>query len=230
MDCSQAYRHKLFCLFTTLLLSLFTASAVFAADFSLATLPNAHLADKHDYVSNPDNIINPQDKAAINQEARQLQEQLGVEVAIVAVNSIGENDAREFATDLFQHWGIGHKDKDNGLLILLVLKQRTIVFETGYGLEGVLPDAICYRLQQRYMVPDFKTDNFSAGMRKGMAAISEYLLASDLERQAMAEEPSSDSGLSPLLLIFLIILVLYLLRRQRGGGGRSGGGGASSRF
>lgn len=49
--------------------------------------------------------------------------------------------------------------------------QRSVVFETGYGLEGVLPDAICYRMQQRYMLPDFKAGDYSAGMQKGVEAV-----------------------------------------------------------
>lgn len=100
-----------------------------------------------DHVSNPDGIITPDDASRINQLLNVVEDSLGIEVAVVAVNSIGDQDARMFATDLFKHWGLGQKSKDNGLLIQLVTEpsQRSVVFETGYGIEGVLPDAICYR-------------------------------------------------------------------------------------
>ena len=119
-----------------------------AADYTIETIPNVRLSDRYNHVSNPDAIIRPDDVARINRLLQTVEDSLGIEVAVVAVESIGENDARMFATDLFQHWGLGKKGEDNGLLIQLVTGQRAVVFETGYGLEGVLPDAICYRLQQ----------------------------------------------------------------------------------
>ena len=70
-----------------------------------------------------------------------LQEANTSEVAVVALQSIGDNDIDDFATELFTRWGIG-KQNDNGLLVLLILDQRRITFRTGYGIEGILPDAI----------------------------------------------------------------------------------------
>lgn len=129
-------------------------SSVQAASYTVETVPNAHVSDRSNRVSNPDGIILPEDVATINQMLQLVEDSLSIEVAVVAIESIGDNDARMFATDLFKHWGIGKKGEDNGLLILLVTDpaQRAVVFETGYGIEGILPDAICYRLQQNYMI------------------------------------------------------------------------------
>ncbi|WP_301042351.1 TPM domain-containing protein, partial [Parabacteroides goldsteinii] len=170
-----------------LLVSLFPLQLSAAKDYTVETIPNVRLSDRNNHVSNPDRIIQPQDVDRINRLLQIVEDSLGIEVAVVAVESIGDNDARMFATDLFQHWGLGKKDKDNGLLIQLVTEptQRSVVFETGYGIEGVLPDAICYRLQQRYMIPDLKAGEYSTGMLKGVAAVKQYLMASDYERAAM---------------------------------------------
>lgn len=216
--------------------------------YSVQTVPNTHLEDRNNYVSNPDSLLSAQAVAQINAIAAQLQSTYGVEVAVVAVRNIGDNDAREFATELFQHWGIGQRDKDSGLLIQLVTEppQRSIVFETGYGLEGVLPDAICYRLQQRYMLPDLQNGDYSTGMVKGMSAVSDYLKGSELERNAMLDPVSAQAGAeesSPLMTVGGIIglLVLFFVFRKnpaalafilsifmRGGGGRGGGGSGGS--
>ena len=161
------------------------ASSIFAAkDYSIETIPNVRLSNWLNHVSNPDGIITPDDATRINQLLNVVEDSLGIEVAVVAVNSIGDHDARMFATDLFKHWGLGQKNKDNGLLIQLVTEpsQRSVVFETGYGIEGVLPDAICYRLQQRYMIPDLKAGDYSSGMLKGVMAVTKYLMSSDYER------------------------------------------------
>lgn len=98
------------------------------------------------------------------------------EVAVVILPTIGSHaaDARytpkTFATELFNLWGIGQKDKDNGLLILMVMDERRVEFETGYGMEGILPDALCKRIQVEYMVPKFKQGDYDAGLSAGVNA------------------------------------------------------------
>lgn len=183
-------------LWISLLLVGFASSIFAAKDYSIETIPNVRLSNRLNHVSNPDGIITPDDAARINQLLNVVEDSLGIEVAVVAVNSIGDQDARMFATDLFKHWGLGQKSKDNGLLIQLVTEpsQRSVVFETGYGIEGVLPDAICYRLQQRYMMPDLKAGNYSAGMLKGVMAVTKYLMSSDYERAGMTGNRTSSSS------------------------------------
>lgn len=196
-----------------LLVSLTPLHLSAAKDYTVETIPNVRLTDRYNHVSNPDGIIQPQDVDRINSLLQTVEDSLGIEVAVVAVESIGENDARMFATDLFQHWGLGKKDKDNGLLIQLVTEptQRSVVFETGYGIEGVLPDAITYRLQQKYMIPDMKAGDYSAGMLKGVAAVKDYLMASDYERAAMTGETRAreGNGDEPFMLLFMIMIIVF---------------------
>ncbi len=186
---------------------------ILGADYSLKDIPNVRLSDRNNYVSNPDGIISATDVNRINRLLKGLEDSLGIEVAVVAVEGIGENDARMFATDLFQLWGIGKKADDNGLLIQLVTEpsQRSVVFETGYGLEGVLPDAICYRLQQQYMLPDMRAGDYSSGMIKGVQAVVDYLQASDYERADIIGDPSgTDEPLWHLLLLIIFFPLLFL--------------------
>lgn len=192
-----------------------------ATDYTIETIPNVRLSDRYNYVSNPDGIIQPETVARINQMLQTVEDSLGIEVAVVAIRSIGEHDARMFATDLFQHWGLGKKDKDNGLLIQLVTDppQRSVVFETGYGIEGILPDAICYRLQQRYMLPDFKTGDYNNGMLKGVASVANYLMASDYERAEMTgiHPNNNDDSFISLFWLFggsfiFIILISWVIQ------------------
>ncbi len=216
--------------------------------FTVRSVPNAHLNDAAQYVSDPANLLPPRDKAEINRLAASLNARFGIETAVVVVKDVGDNDAREFATDLFNYWGLGKKDKDNGLLILLVTDppQRSVIFETGYGLEGILPDAITFRLQQRYMVPDFKDGKWGEGLVSGMRAVAEYLTADPQGREHIAppvarEKREEDiSPLSTWLVIVGFFVLLFLLRRNpaalglilgslsggRRGPGRRGGGGS----
>lgn len=179
-----------------------------AKEYTIQTIPNTHLSDKNNYVSNPDGILNATDIQYINRALKQLEDSLSIEVAVVAVESIGNNDARQFATELFKYWGLGKKGEDNGLLIQLVTEpsQRSVVFETGYGLEGVLPDAICYRLQQQYMMDDLKAGRYSTGMLNGVMAVKDYLMASDYERRQMVGESDSSDDTTALYLVLIAIV------------------------
>lgn len=199
-----------------------------ARTYTIKTIPNVRLTARGQHVSNPDGIIRPEDVARINRMLDTLEDSLGIEVAVVAVNSIGDADARSFATDLFNHWGLGKKGKDNGLLIQLVTApaQRSVVFETGYGLEGILPDAISYRLQQEAMIPDLKAGHYSTAMTNGVAAVTHYLLSH--ETAATPGSGPGKIGVQPreggfletfgmgflLLFFFVFVLVAFTFRRR----------------
>ena len=155
----------------------------------------------------------------------QLEDSLSIEVAIVALSSIGEDIPAEFAHKLFEHWGIGKKADDNGLLILLVLDQRKVTFATGYGLEGVLPDALCFRIQQNEMVPWFRKNDFDRGMTEGVRAVTLVLYGSDYEpvSQSTSDNYWKSAGntlwnflanQSPMLWIFLILVNVLTYRMK----------------
>lgn len=191
-----------------------------AKEYTVKTVPNVRLTDRTQYVSNPDGIIDPQDVARINQLLRTLEDSLGVQVAVVALSNIGDMEPRMFANELFKEWGIGKKEKDNGLLIQLVTDpgQRSIVFETGYGLEGILPDAVCARLQQKYMMPDLRVGRYSQAMVSGVAAVKNYLFANEHDRNALAgnkDDSFMRNTLLAALLLFFFVLVLILFTYRR---------------
>ena len=95
------------------------------------------------YVCNPAGILSQAACDSIDSMLYALEQQTGIETVVAVVPSIGEEDCFNFCHQLLNKWGVGKKDKNNGLVILLVTDQRCIQFYTGYGLEGVLPDAIC---------------------------------------------------------------------------------------
>ncbi len=132
--------------------------------------------DGNGFVSDPDNIIGYKNIEIIDSLIREVQDSSKAEIAVVALQSIGDAVPKEFATKLFNFWHIGDAKTDNGLLILLVLDQRRVEFETGYGTELVLPDAKCYEIQQVFMVPLFKEDKYGEGIVAGVKASADILL------------------------------------------------------
>ncbi|MBN2662540.1 MAG: TPM domain-containing protein, partial [Bacteroidales bacterium] len=123
------------------------------------------------YVSNPDNILSASTVDSLNRMIKAADDSGFVQIAVVALNSIGDDVPKEFASELFNLWGIGQKGADNGLLVLLVVDQHRVEFETGYGLETILTDAECYTIQQNYMIDYFKIGDYDAGVISGIEAV-----------------------------------------------------------
>jgi uncharacterized protein len=123
------------------------------------------------YVSDPDGVLPPGAAPALNARLDSLDRSGRAHIDVVLVRSLGEAVPKTAATALFNKWKIGSKATNNGLLMLLVLDQRRVEFETGYGLEADLPDIICYRIQQRYMLAPARAGDYDGAVRAGVAAI-----------------------------------------------------------
>ena len=94
-------------------------------------VPNPKTYNADNWVSDPDHILDSETKNKINNILQQLEDSLTIEVAVVALNSIGEEDPHEFAVTLFNRWGVGKAEDDNGLLILLTRDIRDITSRPG---------------------------------------------------------------------------------------------------
>lgn len=206
-------------LYALLAVAVATLEPAMAKNYTPKTVPNVQVADARHFVSNPDEILSTEAVYQIDTALLRLKEARIAEVAVVAVESIGFAEPREFATELFRHWGIGEKGRDNGLLVLLVLGQGAIEIETGYGMEGTLPDALCKRIIERVMIPHFKAGDFDKGMTEGVGAIATILSTSEVPEDLAVQDNDMDSvGLAifvgtALLFIVLIVLLLYLYGR-----------------
>lgn len=196
------------------LLSLFVVS-VEAKSYRVRDIQNVQRVDSRRFVSNPDGILSREAVSVLDSICYALKESGIAEVAIVAVDDIRPRDMVGFSQELFEGWGVGDDELDNGLGILLVGDMREIRFHTGYGLEGVLPDALCYRIQQDYMVPYFRAGNYSAGMVAGLRAVDNVLQNGELP----TAERGDDTGaiymaLFIVLMLFIPIVMLIAQARQ----------------
>ncbi|NBC06100.1 MAG: hypothetical protein GVY26_02800, partial [Bacteroidetes bacterium] len=197
-----------------LLLLLLASSLYGQTAYTVETVPNPKDSGTG-YVSDPGNVLSAEDVNTLNVLCYDLEETSTAQVAIVLLPSIGEENPKQFATRLFEHWGIGQRDVDNGLLILTVLDQRRTEFETGDGLEGVLPDIICYRIGMQELVPYFKQDEYGKGLIAATQRFKEVLENPDtLEeiRSTRSEEAYSPvPGVPPVLGWYGAVVVLFLL-------------------
>lgn len=184
--------------------------------YKVGEIPMVHLQDKTRYVSNPDNLLSPQSVATMDSILYALEQRSGIETLVVAVKEIDGGDPFSFAIQLGKEQGVGKKETNNGLVILLVTEQRTIQFVTGYGLEGVLPDAICKRIQNRYMNKYLAKGDWDTGMVNGIRAVNQYL-ADYQDGTEKLNDAESISDYYPLLFIALVLgaFAIYAYSRSR---------------
>lgn len=151
-----------------------------AKRYKVKEIPNVQVENRYRFTSNPDGILSTSAVAQIDSICYDLRHRGIAQVAVVAVDEIASDDVFDFAYELFSAWGVGNKS-DNGIGILLVESEHEIRFVTGYGIEGVLPDALCKRIQMQYMLPHFRNDDYDSGMVAGIAAIHSLLNGSELD-------------------------------------------------
>ncbi|MEZ4234678.1 MAG: TPM domain-containing protein [Myxococcota bacterium] len=131
--------------------------------------------DHGGWVTDQVGAISADDVAAMDARIDALHRDLGVEVAVVLVDDVDAASPKAFATALFNAWEIGDAEANNGLLVLMVMGQRRLEMETGYGLEGVLPDGWLGSMQAARMVPAFRDGDIGRGLREGLGAVDERL-------------------------------------------------------
>lgn len=168
--------------------------------YTTDNIPKVHLQDRSRYTCNPDGILSEAACDSIDRMLFALEEQTGIETVVVVVGSIGQEDCFQFAHKLFNEWGVGKKKNNNGLVVLLVLDQRYIQFVTGLGLEGDLPDALCKRIQMKYMFTPFKKGDWDSGMVAGMKAVCATLDGT------MESDPEEEEDLTSILILIACIM------------------------
>ncbi|MCC5813576.1 MAG: TPM domain-containing protein [Leptospira sp.] len=146
-------------------------------------------------IYNQTNLISESEKIDLNDSLANLENKYKLQFAIVLLSSIGENDPREFANQLFEKWGIGEKGKDNGLLLLIVEDRRSWTFEVGYGLEGLFPDVVVNRIGRDVLVPNFRSGNVAKGLLSAIVEVESRLQLDRNSTQLTIDfDPSSDQS------------------------------------
>jgi uncharacterized protein len=191
-------------------------------------------------------VLSPDTAARMEALAAEILQKTGTAVVVGTFKTLDGDDPDQFANELYEFWGIGKKGEDKGVLIMLAVQERRVRIETGFGVEGALPDGLVGSILDRYVVPLLKQNRFEEGLFNAMAATGQ-VLAKDAGTEitgmqaAPAQRRSSGRRASPLALLpFLIIFVIMMCTRSgrrmlpllllmslsggRGGGGFGGGG------
>lgn len=164
-------------------------------------------------------LLEPFQKDALEQKLRAYNDSTSSAIVIITVPDLDGYDIAQVALKYLRDWGIGTAGKNNGVVVLVAKAEHRARIETGYGMEGVLPDITAKHIIDDEMIPNFKNDDYYGGLDQAVDAI---ILAAAGEYKA---DPKKDKGKGGgggvvFLIIFIIIMVIFM---SRGGGGKGGG-------
>ena len=177
------------------------------------------------YVNDFAGMLDSSTVSRITDIISEVNNKTSAEIAVVTVDNLQGISIEEYAVKLFEKWGIGKKDKDNGVLLLISKEDRKLRIEVGYGLEGALTDLESGRIINNIIVPEFKAGDYDTGVYNGVIAIANEIYAeaglpaagevSTTEYIAPKDPPYVWICCVPFFgIIFLIILIVNIFSRR----------------
>ena len=148
---------------------------MFGRDYRPEDILNPNIANRYEYVADPEGRLGVQTRSRVNARLQALRDSTTAEVAVAVVPSIGDYSIEDFSEKLFTRWGLGKKDKDNGVLLLISPDSREVRIQTGYGTEGVLPDITCGRIIRETVIPNMREDCLDCAVDEATAMISRIM-------------------------------------------------------
>ena len=192
-----------------------------AATYTVDNLPIPYLQDKTQYVSNPDRILSQITVDSLNLWLGQMESEHGVQTVLAVVERIKGGETYDFCMELSRKYGIGRKDQNSGLIILLSTGDRAYSILTGRGLEGTLPDAICKRIENRQMLPALREGDWDEAMLNTVRAVKAYIDGDDSLVGSSDFDDDDDIGaligfcIAMFLGIALIFFAIWLDQRKK---------------
>jgi len=192
------------------------------------------------YVNDRAGVLSEARRAQLEAFLDQFHAKTGAQFAVLTLTTTAPEEPDAFKVRVFEAWGIGDRERDDGLLLLLAMEERRIVFETGYGLEGTLPDGWQARMLRELAVPRLREGDTEGGVTAAVLAAAQRVAAEkgvtlewngrELRYSGVRSERSPRRLLLVVgvaLFLILVLIVVSVIASLSGGGGRGGwrGGG-----
>jgi uncharacterized protein len=196
-------------------LFFFLSEAGFA-QFTIPEKPKLQTS-VYDYI----NLLNPSQKNSLENKLIRYADSTSTQIVVAIISSTNGEDISLLGAKWGQQWGIGQKDQDNGILILLAKDDRTIDINTGYGIEYRVTDLMAERIINRVMIPEFKAGSYYNGLDKGADALFDALNGEFKEDRDFSK--NNNIPWEILIPILFLIIFIALNRNKKGRGGKNGG-------
>ena len=208
---------------TSIILLIFVCCVTFAQstqNFSIDKVVNTR-PNPPKLVNDYANVLTADQQQALETKLYQFDDTTTNQVTVVIVPNLGGKDVADVAIDLGRKWGVGNKKSNNGVILLISVEDRKLNISPGYGLEKALPDLTCQQIIDNIIVPQFKGNDYYAGISQGTDAIiqatkGEFKAPENYNKSGQ----SSGAGFGGIIFFIIIIVVFMLISR----GGRGGGG------
>ncbi len=194
------------------------------AQFTIPDKPTLQTS-VYDYVS----LLSQSDRKALEEKLIRYSDTTSTQIVVAIIASSEGEDINYLGAQWGQKWGIGQEKEDNGVLILVANDDRKIAINTGYGVEGELTDAMCSRIIDLIIVPEFRKGDYASGLNKGADAIFQ-ILNGEFQKALTENSNPVSKGVKAivvlvliLFVIFVIVLIIIYANRKNKGGGRGGG-------
>ncbi len=181
---------------------------VFLAALEVPPL-RGHVADRA-------GVLDAQQRAALERQLTEYRQSTGHEFAVLILPSLEDEDLEQYGLRVAETWQLGKRGRDDGLLLLVALADRRVRVEAGYGLEGVITDALSSRVIRDVIAPAFQRQDFAGGISQGLAVLMRAAAGEAAVPEPIATQPSAPRPrLSFGTIVFLLFLFFMLLRPRR---------------
>ncbi len=203
-----------------LIRTLFIALFVVVSQLIQAQIPEKPNPERlvNDYA----NIFTPSQEQELERALVMIDDSTSNQIVVVTVSDLAGYDPAYFAQQVGDTWGVGGKDYDNGIVILIKPKvgnsKGEVFIATGYGLEGAIPDATCNHITDNEMIPYFKQNDYYGGTIAGVSFL--YRLA---KGEIDIAKEKRKKGLGKLIFAIIFIVVMYIVYRKKGKNGGDDG-------
>jgi len=176
-------------------------------------------------------VLSTEQRAMLEKKLVDFDDSTSTQIAVAILKSVGDYDINEYAVELGRKWGVGQSGKNNGIMIVVAVGDRKISIQTGYGVEGALPDVYAKRIIDEDIKPNFRNGDYYAGLDQATTEIIKYTKGEYKNDKPRVSTRKEKGGVGSIAVIIIIIVVIIIIMRKGGGGGGSeiiGGRGASN--
>jgi uncharacterized protein len=164
------------------------------------------------------NTLSATEKQQLESKLVAFNDSTSTQIAVVMIQSTGDYDINQYGVGLLRNWGIGTKEKNNGILVLVAMKDRKMSIQTGYGAEGALPDIITQQIIQNDMKPRFKENDYYSGLNAATDDIIKYTKG-EYKADKKTAKRQGNGGNAGFIIIIVIVILIIIFRKSGGGGG-----------
>lgn len=164
------------------------------------------------------NMLMPSEVSALEQKLDAYSDSTSTQIVVVTVPTVGDYAMVDYAVKIGREWGVGGKQFNNGIVILVSQNDHKVFIATGYGMEGSVPDAVCNEIINNVIVPNFKQQNYYQGLNEAV----NYIIAAAAGQYKAPPKAGHSGGGGAVFFIIFILIILFIIFMSRGGGGGGG--------